>query len=936
VTKPIVARLLGMRFILGVLFVACSSLSYGQGLTSEGREFYLGHIHPSHTDVLTGPAAGQVRAYAIVSSYTDNEVYVSYFDPTTGKEGDAKRYSVAALRSIEVLLDQIVMRPSEPGDIAEYRSCHIKSKDPVAIHYYISGACATGGYLALPVGTWGKEYVVATEQDNPGVGAWVNPPSIVSADNSNGCFMIIAAENETKITIWPNARTGGGHVGATQGQGAAGTPQPYQIMLQRGQSYFVRSISAFNGDYDDMSGSIVKADKPIAVIMAHENANVGDGLVRETNQTDARDFMIEQAIPWEYATYTGNVTLPMEDSQGLLEGGQGEDVKIFVAETDPARAVRVHSNEGLVASYNTAPFSLPPVTRSSVTAPLHYSCDSGKRMQVIEYELRSDGGGTPFTTPAMMNIIPFKCWRNAYLWYVPKKLAVLGQTPYEEYYVTVIAYGPVAISVDAGPTENISQALKSVKGWYFIPQLPPLPWNSYTHISAKTYKFGPGTTYYVRSQYPFMVYVHGYVGTDNPPNRPTYSGFAYPVGMRGKAEGKERIGLNAEGACKSWMICAVDSNGIPIKDLILYNDPKGNFLGDIDAKYQYSSFNFKVDELIAGTDKSCIKVSVIDTSINGVASIIATDAAGNLKTVTLWYSPESLRATSDFKGFDSTRIGDTAVGSFTLRTPNSFDIKKIEISDPDVVSVQIPEPLPIYLRAYNSLQVKITFTPKDTVRTTATVRFSNECWDFAETFTIKGATGLIEAEDNDFGNVAKDTKECADIQIENKGSIAYRLLPTFSIAGSAEFAVDKSKLPLLVQAGQLVSVKVCYSPKDESADTAVIYWATDISEPYTNSIKSTSILYGNALKNAVAKAAREPQISIWPNPSSGKCTLDLRSLAEKKVAISIYNALGVECYSTETVGGSTVEIQMPQATPGNYTVRASSDEQIYTLRFILQ
>ena len=104
-----------MRLLmLVVLLIQGSALA--QGLFSEGRDFYLGYIPPSHPSVLSGPALAEVKVYALVSSYTDNEIIVSYFDPGTGKEGAPVKYSVKAFRTVEVLLDQIKARPTEPPE----------------------------------------------------------------------------------------------------------------------------------------------------------------------------------------------------------------------------------------------------------------------------------------------------------------------------------------------------------------------------------------------------------------------------------------------------------------------------------------------------------------------------------------------------------------------------------------------------------------------------------------------------------------------------------------------------------------------------------------------------------------------------------------------------------------------------------------------------
>jgi hypothetical protein len=941
-----------MRILLTVIIAACSALSYGQGLTSEGREFYLGHIHGSHIDAVSAYSSAQMRVYAIVSSYTDNEVYISYFNPQSGVETQPNKFTIMAHRSVQVQIDDINMRVSEPGDVGEFRSCHIVSKHPITVHYYSSGSCVNGGYLALPVGTWGKQYVIASDPDNPGYGGWSNPPWIPSLDMSNGCFMVVAAMDGTLVTISPNARTGGGHAGATQGTGSTGSPQPYSVMLNRGQCYLVKSVSALNGNTDDMSGSIVKADKPIAVITAHENANVGDGQVKETHHTDARDLIIEQAIPWEFASHTGIATIPMLDSKGTLEGGYGEDIKVFVADVNNATTVSVSACTGNPTVDGIAPYA-SPMTRTNVQQPLQFFCDSGKRIQAVQYELRSDGDGAPFPAPAMMNIIPYQNWRNSYLWYIPTKPTVPGGLPnYEEYYVTVIGNAETKVSINGANADNppsIDQTLKSVvKKWTCVPGIP--------NVTATTYKISSAVTYYAHSTYPFMVYVFGYTATHESVPMPdfvyTYSGFAFPAGMRGKVSSKGRIGTTVETSCSSWKICATDSSGGGIKSIALLNDPNGDFLNRTDIPSAQTEQVAKncVLEMATSLDglevtkllpelKLCATIRVVDSTQDAYAPIVVTDAGGNLKFISLSYNGKQLIPGPGFTGFSKVRVGDTEEKRLVIRTQNSFLVEKIEISDPSVFAMSFSKTLPFLLQGNDSLVVTIAFTPKDTVQRSATIRFSNECMLVEQSFTAKGGTGLIMAEDRDFGTITQSSKRCLDIRVENKGSIPYRLMPGLTIIGSAEFTIDSAKLaqlPIVINPGGVAMVKACYTPQDESADTATIHWVTDIPEPYSSSIRTTSTLFGKTVEQGVLDGEQKGHIAIRPNPNNGTFNLDLHYLPEEKLAIAIYNTLGIACYNTTTHGGRTIELQLPPLPSGNYIVKITGAKATYDLRLIIQ
>src|SRR5207244_4345599 len=92
-------------------------------------------------------------------------------------------------------------------------------------------------------------------------------------ENAGGECVIIATENQTLVTITPMTTTTGGHVGARTGNGTTGTPHPYTIELERGQCYFLKSDGS--DSESDISGSLIEATKPIALISGHENAHIG-------------------------------------------------------------------------------------------------------------------------------------------------------------------------------------------------------------------------------------------------------------------------------------------------------------------------------------------------------------------------------------------------------------------------------------------------------------------------------------------------------------------------------------------------------------------------------------------------------------------------------------------------------------------------------------
>ena len=390
-----------MRLILSLglsLIVSVSCLAQPAGLRSEGREFYLGYLHPSFNDVARAELKAVYKVFALVSSRESNIIKLSYFDKVSHQEQPATSYTVEGGKTVMIPIDWQRMQAADSGDRAEYTSCHITTKHPATVHYFSTGANSGGAYLALPVSAWGKKYSVASYSDNgSGAGAFIGALRASAIDTAGGIFTVIAAYDNTKVTITPTAMTMGGHIGVNQGPGATGKPVPYTVTLARGQSYMVASRSAFKEGDDDISASVISADKPVAVFAGHGNANVGDGT---SFSLDSRDFMIEQMIPFEFWTSTGHISIPMIDSPNSNGDGVGEDLRVFVA--DDKVPIKVYIASGGLFETSTGTF-MPPSEFTNCITPTHMYCDTVDdktvRFMVVQYDLRNHGNAAPFPAP---------------------------------------------------------------------------------------------------------------------------------------------------------------------------------------------------------------------------------------------------------------------------------------------------------------------------------------------------------------------------------------------------------------------------------------------------------------------------------------------------------------------------------------------------------
>ncbi|MCB0204052.1 MAG: Ig-like domain-containing protein, partial [Anaerolineae bacterium] len=152
------------------------------------------------------------------------------------------------------------------SDRVEYLGVHVTTQQEVTVYALNQLQYSTDAYLALPKDILGREYISLSYPVTTWGGFFLG----------GSRFMVVASENNTRLTITPSV---------TVGPRPAGSP--YSITLNQGQTYQL-SVATVVGA--DLSGSIISADKPIAVFGAHECTSV-------PNTYPACDHIVEQLFP---------------------------------------------------------------------------------------------------------------------------------------------------------------------------------------------------------------------------------------------------------------------------------------------------------------------------------------------------------------------------------------------------------------------------------------------------------------------------------------------------------------------------------------------------------------------------------------------------------------------------------------------------------------
>jgi hypothetical protein len=277
--------------------------------------------------------------------------------------GFSDTFSVAAGAVTTVMLP-LATELGDSSDTVGNKGVHMTAQDEVTVYGLNRMDYSTDAYLGLPTDILGTEYIVLAYENTIA-------PGFVGSGTQ---FAIVGTEDGTTVTLTLSVTTDGRTAGV-----------PFSITLDQGQTYQLRN----NGPSgNDLSGSIIMSDEPIAVFGSHRCPFIPSGF-------QFCDHIVEQLPP----TVTWGkefVTMPLATR---LNG----DTFRFLASTD---GTNVSANGAVVATLNRGQFH-----EQIISAPAHISSD--QPILVAQYSNSTTYDGVT-SDPFMMLIPPFEQFLGNY------------------------------------------------------------------------------------------------------------------------------------------------------------------------------------------------------------------------------------------------------------------------------------------------------------------------------------------------------------------------------------------------------------------------------------------------------------------------------------------------------------------------------------------
>ncbi len=398
-------------YLAAYLFLLCTvgasaqytdTLKAGRLSSFEGYHFYVAYMQ---NDNIIQPAGTRLRLMMCTAYAANVSVRFRSDSTVTYKLSANSAITVQTPSSLEIRSDEKIL-----DSVVE-----VSSDVPIAVYAMSSQPYSSDSYSVIPVSNWGTQYTIQSmANDAYGVGndsnAIVLPDEIRQSE-----FLVIAAYDSTVVEY--NL--------TYQSQNGSSARQWHSVTLKKGQCYMVKAapIKPLAGD---LTGSVVRANYPFAVISGHARSAMPQGL---TNVTDSKDHLADWLIPDETLGMS-YLSTPFFTDARLPVG----DILRVVATKPQTHLIVYTERQDLFYTLNN-PGDIQTI--KGVDSPAWIQADAP--VSVAQYMLTGWVGGSISYDPAMVIVPPSTKFVSRSVFMVPSNLPQpFWATQFQHHYVNII------------------------------------------------------------------------------------------------------------------------------------------------------------------------------------------------------------------------------------------------------------------------------------------------------------------------------------------------------------------------------------------------------------------------------------------------------------------------------------------------------------------
>lgn len=682
----------------------------------------------------------------------------------------------------------------------------VTSKHPISVSTY--QAWMGNGELArhLPIDAWGKNYFSMNfYQDRYGTsGQYKYRP---------GQILLIAAKDNTVVTYTPTWTTEGGSDNPSAAKGESQT-----ITLEKGETYIIKSKidENYNKEWNtDLSGTIIKSNKPIGVISGHTKVAImryPDVLpptgIYAAEAHFVRNNVHDAILPVEMSG-TKFVTLPCLYTptrvvgQGSVEFGidddRGDVVRIVAIEDDtkvfsmrqdgsslkPERTLR--KGESFLAT------SLEVATYWETSKPAimaHYGKSYAKILPPaligkngVE---QTQGHPTVESGMPMMQYVPsVDRWASYGVFNAPEGMdnflnivfntSQIGQIKIDGRLLTS-AFGGSTRQIKGTPFSYIRSPIGA--GNHVIESISDtIRWAAWTYGSLDGLQQGRA--------YGTPVSVDLAIPCDDSLE------IKYDI-ICGNVEGTVKL-LPENSQCAQFF------SFIPL-ELSNYE-----LEADIDNLTEYTKFPFKL-KVLDKKSSAWAKIRVVTRSGNWIEQEFKYDG------INLVFDPTNIN-------FGTRAINETVCNTVTVTNSGETQINIDTLYFNKKEFVVSPTALSLQPKESKTIQICAMITSPNRVTDTLAANINCNQLQYIPV-EIRGDEPVFYASDQNWGTIPKQSKQTREIELINSGKSDI-IVTDFQPRGNAYFTNSSllASLPLQLKAGQRFKYTIDYSPNGESGIT---------------------------------------------------------------------------------------------------------------------
>jgi hypothetical protein len=783
--------------------------------SAQGREFWIAippNEIPSHTPNV-------LEIYITSAKRTMVRLYNPYTGLLLNKIVEPMQITTFSTAAGEIGWD-LEVRESEQ---ITGKGLQIEAEQPISVYVLNGKSYSSDGYLALPVTALGKEYYSLCYFDFKEWRDW------------GSGFLIIAIEDQTKVTIRLNGR-GKGMAHTVMGRDIGDV---IRVNLQQGQTYMVRGDATSRGVFD-LSGSFIKSNKPVGFISFHMRT-----MTPVFNVSGGRDHLCEM-LPPVHAWGKKYITVEYKRDKE-----QGDLFRIMASEDNTHfRCTYYDKNDGTVLGNwegilkHAGDFEdyLEVFTPSSgnklksIRGTSVWTAD--KPVLLHQYSYSSAWDGNPVFDPFMIIVVPEEQ-------FIPN---TVFQTPANKAFVT--NWFNIVATHDTNDLEF--KDLKSIKidGIPITQMEPRFTYNKIptTNMYWAKVPMQPGPhRIYGDGKVRFGGYIYGFS---------SYDSYGWPAAMAiNKLDELDTLPpvLNKVGDCGNYVVDATelrdgapDDNPRQVDQGIVNIELLDSLNGSKTRNYELYITEPNPFKTYPPVYKAQFVLNVIDKSQDAFAVYSVTDKYGNFTIDSVSYEADKITITPKEINFGNVRLNTTK--TITAKLKNEGDstvlIKEIRLQNASVFKIiNGGAPPEFFLQPQEVRDIEIAYTPKDEspdekIRDKDSIEVITECDTAAWYIHGRGVIPKILVEDWDAGAVIVGNKVCKEgqtgfgLKISNTGTDTLIISGIRDVAAPFSLSVPYTPAPpfTIPPKSDIWLVTPCFTSNDINSHTIDVTFGNNAGE----------------------------------------------------------------------------------------------------------